>query len=328
MKISVVSEFRAGYSVGLEQSYARAFQRLGHSTTRHATPSSKTRIKGLQQVVELSTCLREQDALRREVLAASPDLVVVIKGVGILGRTVATWRAQGIRVVNVFPDNPFDAAGTNLVGRTLLGQFREVDTVFVHDRFAAGQLRQLGIPAEFIAFARDPEIHCIDSAPPSSPANPIVFIGNPDSERIRFLRAVQDLGLGLYGNWQWAGLAPDDPLMRCVQGGVQLGSDMVRVMRSARMSINILRRSQKTAHNMRTFETPACGVCSLSEDSVGVQEVIGSDTAAFFGTPAELRAVAMDLLKCPSEIDSLAERGLSMVARETYLERAKFILDS
>lgn len=327
MKITVVSEFRPGYHVGLEESYARAFESLGHVTTKVGVPRPGEMPRGVGQLAALATALQKQGQLRSRVEDSSPDLVVIVKGAGILGGTVRAWQQRGARVVNVFPDNPFDAAGVDLAGRTLFDQFRALDRLFVHDRFAVGQLVQMGIRADFIAFAHDPALHGPDKVGDVAPSDPIVFVGNPDGERIRYLRAIADLGLGVWGNWSWAKLAETDPLATCVRGGVQLGSDLVRVMRSARISINVLRNSQKTAHNMRTFETPACAVCSVSEDSVGVAELFEpDDEVVLFSSPDDLRNKVRRLLDSSSEPERIARAGRARVIAETYAKRASEIL--
>jgi hypothetical protein len=231
-----------------------------------------------------------------------------------------------LRVFNLFPDNPFEGAKVGLAARSLSAQYRAVDRMFVHDRFAVGQLRQLGIRTEFIAFARDPFIHRA-AGPSGQGPDPIVFVGNPDPERIRYLRAVADLGLGLYGQWEWARLPPGDPLLACVRGGVQLGAAMVRSLRSAHISLNILRRCQKTAHNMRSFESPASGVCTLSEASIGVQELFEAEReVALFRDPAELRAAALRLMAAPERRREIAQAGQARVEHETYAARARELL--
>ena len=155
----------------------------------------------------------------------------------------------------------------------------------------------------------------------------VVFVGNPDSERIRYLRAISDLGLGLFGQWEWAKLGRGDPLLQCVRGGVQRGDAMVRAMRKARISLNVLRQSQKTAHNMRTFEIPACGVCCVSEHTIGVAEMMqtGQDIETF-RTPTELREVVIRLLSSTQTIHALAASGHERVRTETYSKRAAEIL--
>lgn len=331
MKVAVVAAFVAGYDVGLESSYLRALEANGHETARISLSpvlgeEEKPWPRGLSQLQELRSYTRQQAALRQSVLDADPDLVLIIKGRGVFGDTVRAWRKHGLRVFNLFPDNPFEGAKVGLAARTLIDQYHTVERVFVHDRFAAGQLRQLGIRAEFIAFARDPFIHN-PVGPSGDGPDPVVFVGNPDAERIRYLRAIVDLGLGLYGAWDWARLRPDDPLLSCVRGGVQLGAAMVRTLRSAHVSLNILRRCQKTAHNMRSFESPACGVCTLSEASIGVQELFAPEhEVAMFRDPADLRAAVLRLLAAREVTAAIARAGQARVEHETYPARARELL--
>jgi len=331
MKVAIVSEFASNGDAGLENSYVRAFRARGHEVVA-ASLARKAHVlpRGLRQIEEVRDVHDGQPTLREQVMRAAPELVVLVKGRGVLAETVRAWRRTGLRVVNVFPDNPFEAAGVGVVGRMLLGQFRELDRMFVHDRFAVWQLKQMGIRADFIAFARDPSIHDLESAARSPfPSTPIVFVGNPDRERIRYLRAIADLGLSVYGSWARAPLAPDDPLRACVRGGAQLGRAMVQAVSSARLSINVLRHSQKTAHNMRTFETPACGVCCLSEASVGVQELMEPGReVALFRSPEDLRRTAVRLLASPAAIDDVARAGRARVEHETYAHRVDQVLAS
>ena len=102
---------------------------------------------------------------------------------------------------------------------------------------------------------------------------------------------------------------------------------MVRRMRSARVSINVLRNSQKTAHNMRTFEIPACGVCCLSESTVCVEELMAAGReVVLFRSPAELRARVVRLLANPHEVDDVAHAGFERVRDDTYERRAAEVL--
>jgi glycosyltransferase involved in cell wall biosynthesis len=208
-----------------------------------------------------------------------------------------------------------------------LALFRACNLVFVHDRFAVGQLQQLGIASEFLAFARDPLLHDRPLSASGDDASTIAFVGNPDQERIRYLRAIADLGLGLWGSRDWARLDPSDPLTACIRGGVIVGSDMARCLGHAKLSINILRQSQKTAHNMRTFDSPACGACTVSERTNGVLELMedGREVVTF-STPRELRESCLRLLADDETRTAIAEAGWQRVKEDTYARRAAQIV--
>ncbi|MDQ3776868.1 MAG: glycosyltransferase [Pseudomonadota bacterium] len=326
VRIAVVSEFRPDSDVGLDSTYARAFGALGHDVSRHGLHA----LRGEHVRFPSAAMMAAQAGLRDAVSALSPPLVVIVKGVGVMARTVEAWQRNGARVVNVFPDNPGEAVGAAPIGRTLPGQLKRLDRVFVHDRFAVGQLRRAGIRAEFMAFARDHEIHDPEFAGPRPPDHPeIVFVGNPDEERIRYLRAIADLPLGLWGRWSWARLPPGDPLAACIRGSVGNGKPMVSLLAHATLAINVMRRSQKTAHNMRTFENPACGACALSESTNAVLELMQDGVeVATFSTPEELRRVAIGLLGNDKRRRAIAEAGWQRVRSDTYQVRARKIIDA
>ena len=329
VKVAIVSDFREGYDVALEACYARAFKQLGADVNCVSVRQLVGECRGKVGLLTASArAMIAEPRVRAEVFAGSPDVVILVKATSVLARSVRRWRSAGLQVINVFPDNPFECMAIGGAGASLLEQFRACNRVFVHDRFAAGQLRQLGVQSEFLTFARDPSLHhpyvAVDPVP--HPPN-IAFVGNPDPERVTFLRAVADLGLGLWGHWDWANLSATDPLVRCVRGPDQMGHDMVRCLRGALLSINILRKSQKTAHNMRTFESPACGVCTLSERTNGVLELMKDGVEVVtFSTPVELRGAAIALLSDQSRRHAVADAGWARVQPETYEARAKELM--
>lgn len=337
MKIAIVSSFFtgneagiSGHEAGLEYSYARAFRELGHAIEEvRDTPKEVFRLpRRLSRISEWTNTRLYEAPLCKHVLDLNVELVLVIKGRGVTAEVVRRWRSAGLRVVNLMPDNPFEAASVGLGASGLLSQYRAVDLVLVHDRIAVGQLRECGIRSEFIAFARDPMLHHFDDSRGQSRAEfNVVFVGNPDPDRIRYLRNISDLGLAVFGSSDWLRLGNDDPLRNCVRGGPQHGSAMVATLRKSLMSVNIFRRSQKSAHNMRTFEGPSCGVCCISEYTIGVAEFMrqGQDTE-MFRSPKELREVVTRLLATPERIAEIAASGYERVANETYNKRAEQLL--
>jgi glycosyltransferase involved in cell wall biosynthesis len=328
VRVAFVSEFRNGYEAALEASYARAFSDAGHSVVRIATYPVLATFGNIPHLLTRGWPARLRQAeICAQVEAQQPELVVLIKAVGVLSSSVKRWRSKGSIVVNVFPGNPFEAARTSPGGLTLVEQLRSCNLVFVHDRFAVGQLRQLGIVSDFLAFARDPLLQDRSGPRQEQNASAIAFIGNPDAERIRYLRAVADLGLALWGNWDWAHLAPSDPLAGCIRGGVATGREMALHLGQAKISINVLRNSQKTAHNMRTFESPACGVCTVSERSNAVLELMedGREVVTF-SSPSELREACLRLLADDQTRATIAEYGWQRVKDDTYTRRAEQIV--
>ena len=160
MRIAVVSEFRPGYQVALEACYVRALRALGHEVTEVATFPALSPWPGVRGRLAGSLPARlHQAGVSRAVLEARPELVLLVKAVGVLAASVDAWARAGAVTINVFPDNPFEVMRLMPGGGSLLHQFRRCRAVFVHDRFAVGQLRLLGVPSRYLAFARDPGLH-------------------------------------------------------------------------------------------------------------------------------------------------------------------------
>jgi hypothetical protein len=330
MKIAIISEFRPAYTVAIEACYSRALVTLGNEISEVSTFPRLAPRGGIGWIWGAWPARVRQRDLNAAIRRISPDAIIVVKGVGILGTTIRRWKRAGMRVVNLFPDNPFDAMGATPFGPTLLDQLRACDRVFVHDRFAAGQLCQLGVRAEFIAFARDPALHdrsMVDGTASNHPK--IAFVGNPDPERVAYLRAIADLDLGLWGNWEWAQLRRGDPLAGCVKGAELMGQHMTTCLGAAQLSINILRRSQKTGHNMRTFESPASGTCTVSERSNAVLELMKDGVeVSTFASPQELRQICLRLLADGPLRAGVGEAGWRRVEGETYERRAAQLLEA
>jgi spore maturation protein CgeB len=326
MRIAVVSEFRPGYTVGLEYSYARGFRALGHSAFEIAVPPLATANSQFRRFIYSHWSIRQTRTFVARVLLSNPELIVVVKGEGLPQEAILQLRKAGARCVNVFPDNPFEAGVLVFPPNAIVRRFRAYNKVYVHDRFAVGQLRRLQIESTYIAFAHDPDVHQPATSLRSDTPRP-VFIGNPDEERIRYLRAVSDLGLEIWGNWAWAKLAAGDPLQQCVKGGVLVGHAYAAALGSSAIGINVLRHSQKTAHNMRTFELPACRACMLSERSIGVREHFQDGAEMLtFGNPKELRERVLQLLDNHALRHDLAAAGWARVQSQVYSERAQQIL--
>ena len=161
VRIVILSQFRAGDESGLEYSYARAFRELGHHVEQVSERGEYTYrfSKGLNQIEEWWRAKIHEKYLYETVIDADAELVVVVKGQSVSANIVRKWRLAGLRVINLFPDNPFEAAAMGLIAHQLLAQYNAMDLVLVHDRIAVGQLRERGVCSEFIAFARDPNLH-------------------------------------------------------------------------------------------------------------------------------------------------------------------------
>jgi spore maturation protein CgeB len=93
------------------------------------------------------------------------------------------------------------------------------------------------------------------------------------------------------------------------------------------ISINVLREQNRFSHNMRSYESLACGAFTLSQRSPELVQLFrDGEEVVFFGTREELRDQVACWLPRDSERRRIARAGLDRVTNDTYAERARTIL--
>jgi spore maturation protein CgeB len=268
-------------------------------------------------------------AVRARARAVKPDAVIVIKGQELRPATLEAVRAEtGAALVNWNTDNPFNPLNTS---RDLLACIPLYDCCFIWGRFLLEQLRQAGARrAEYLPFAYNPALHRPVPDAPRHGAR-VVFAGSPDAARLPLLRRVADLDLGLWGN-HWDRLPPGDALRACWRG-VAEGAGLAPVLSAGEIALNFVRAQNGPAHNMRTFEAPACGAFLLASRTEEQVEFLGEGEAAgaaFFESAEELREKAEYYLAHSGERQAIALRGCERITggRHTYRDRMERVLDT
>lgn len=331
----------------MTESVVRGFEHLGCTVTlvpmtnwrpRVYSPRVRgtgllTRVAGVLALPWLEGALVE--ALRR----ARPDVVLLLK-TDDLHRTTyrAIRRFTGARLAAFHPDDPFPrrtgwTRAPSTHPRSVL-QMREVDTYFVWSRAFEQRAVQRGARSvRYVPFACDPVLHGGTNGPDALPADrtfAATFVGNWDLERERVFTplAASGLGLRLFGTSDWR-FRCTQPLLRSAwEGAPAMGEAMVRVVRSTKVNINVLRLQNKDACNMRTFEIPCCGGFMLHERSRDLPALFKPGVECDdFGTPEELVMKVRYYLERDSLREEIAARGKLASERHTYAHWAWRILD-
>jgi spore maturation protein CgeB len=117
-------------------------------------------------------------------------------------------------------------------------------------------------------------------------------------------------------------------LTRATFGPAAYGPDLARTLARGTISLNVMRRQNAGSHNMRSFESPACGAFTLSQRTPELTALFaeGEEIACFEGD-AELRErVAQWLVDGPTRT-RVAHAGYERVREDTYARRASTILE-
>ncbi len=342
--IAVVSVDAPG---GLGASVCRGFEALGVRATLAPYPNwiptwRGRRFRGagqLNRALGLAGRPAAEARLLYTLARMRPDLVLIIKCDDLHASVYPLLRrAAGAPLVAFHPDDPFNQGTLVRPGpanRRAVDQLRAVDLYLVWshalvDKCRAHGARRVG----YLPFACDPQLHprvdALSDAQRAELGADLVFIGNWDKERERWLgpvAAAPDIDLAIWGNEYWSSRCRDDNVRRAWRGRPLVGDEQGAVVRAAKLNLNILRLQNKDATNMRTFEVPVMGGCMLHERSAELGEFFAvGEACEDFGDPEELVAKVRALKGADARREAMAEAAYQRAQSHTYAHRAEQIL--
>ena len=331
MRVLILGEDAPG---GLMGSYARAFAELGIETRTfclaraYESAFPYMRFRALRRVAEPVLLSMFNENVTRELSGIEADLVLVIKGHRLSATTVDRIReSSGAPVVNFYPDDPFSEERSNRLayGPNVLAVY---DACFTFARHLLPHYERAGAQqAHYLPFARDPSLH----APPASaspPAFDIVFVGNLDADRVRFLDAIaRDYRVVVVGERTTAEVPRGSALARATFAPAAYGKDLGQALARGAISLNVMRPQNAGSHNMRSFESPACGAFTLSQRTAELTELfVEGEQVVCFSDVDELREAVARWLPDARARSAIAAAGFARVRDDTYARRASEML--
>ncbi|MEO8192486.1 MAG: glycosyltransferase [Gemmatimonadales bacterium] len=314
-------------SVGI--SFADAFRSLGWTVDYFPLSAAGATHSGLLARARARLASRIDEATVDRRLAAeaqrlNPDLSLVIKGHRLSAETISTMRRASSRgVANFYPDDPFSAAAVN---RVSIEALREYSSCFIFAEHLLPAYKSAGVKqAHYLPFARDPGLH----APPQDPKPEFdaVFVGNLDRDRVAWLESIADYKLAVFGHQTKSAIPPRSRLNEARFFRPVFGRDLAEALGRGRVSLNFMRRQNSGSHNMRSFESPACGAFTLSQRTPELTQLFADGVEIdTFATTQELRDRLAGSLSDPGRRRRIADNGFRRVEHDTYARRAETIL--
>jgi spore maturation protein CgeB len=260
----------------------------------------------LQGYRELNRALVEQAA------AFSPDLILIGKGSCFAASTLrAVKAATGATLVNWATDDPFNRADSS---RDLLESIPVYDLYVCTKRAVVPDVIAAGCAcASYVRFGYKPEVHFPEPAANEDEKSKfscdVMFAGGCDEDRAPYfaalVRALPDVKLHLYGGY-WDRVRE----LRSYARGFAVARDYRLAVAGAKIAANLVRRSNRDDHVMRTFEIPACGGFMLAERSATHSELFADgEEAAFFSSPEEFTAQVKSYLARDAAREQIAVAG-------------------
>lgn len=332
MRVLILGEDAAG---GLTASYARGFAELGARVQTYclarafarASPVIRTRL--LRRAAEPMLLAAFNEQVARDLRSADADLVLVLKGHRLHAHTIAALRDRtGAPVVSFYPDDPFSPERSNRLayGPDTLVAY---DACFTFAQHLIPEYRRVGVQAvHYLAFARDPALHR-PVVPPSASEFDVLFVGNLDADRVRALEPLAaSHRVAVFGERTTTVVPRRSALARAVFGPPAYGPELARTLARGAISLNVMRRQNARSHNMRSFESPACGAFTLSQRTEELPALFAEgEEIACFGTREELGETVRRWLGDARGRARVARAGYDRVRDDTYARRANTILE-
>ena len=332
MRVLILGEDAPG---GITASYARGFAELGVQVATFCLarayasvlPMFRTRV--LRRIAEPMLITAFNEHVVRALRGTEADMVLVVKGHRLTGSTIDAIREHAdAPVVNFYPDDPFSHERSNKLanGRNVLASY---DACFTFARHLIPQYELAGArTVHYLPFARDPELH----SPPTRAIRPdfdVVFVGNLDEQRVQCLEAIaDDYDVAVFGERVHAAIPRGSPLHRATLGPAAYGAKLSETLALGAISLNVMRLQNANSHNMRSFESPACGAFTLSQRTPELIELFAeNDEIACFDSVDSLRDAMARWLPDRHGRTAIARAGYERVRDDTYARRACVMLE-
>lgn len=228
------------------------------------------------------------------------------------------------------PDSPFETLNSS---NFLIRSIPVYDCHFIWSKYLMCQLLEHGArKVEWLPFAFDPDLHpqvTLSTEDKIKYGSDMVFIGTWDREREYLLESLVGWNLAVWGN-DWDRLTRGSPLKKLVRDNAKYGIELVKILRSSKIVLNILRNQNEGSHNMRTFETTGCGAFLLTPRTQEQSEFFNEDTEiACYSNIDELNTQIKKWLDKDNERLHMGKLAQQKVLRDhTYSCRMKKILDT
>ncbi len=324
----------------LTNSLCRAFSKLGcdvrlfNEGELYMGSSILTRNRYTNRVLWKYLATSLNDLLIETIQTYKPDLLIVLKGFFIKPKTLKKINDTSSTILfNFNPDNPFNTSQRGSTNGWIVKSIPIYDAYLTWGKLLLDPIRRAGAKrVEYLPFAGDAEYYYpvkITKEDKGAYSSDVVFVGNWDEEREKWLSNLEGFNFAIWGEWYWKTRCKNKFLRKCWRAHPAYGKEMAKTYLSSKINLNILRVQNKRAHNMKTFEIPACGGFMLHERSDEVLELFeeGKDVACF-STPQELKEKINYYLNHEEERMQMAKAAHKKTAiRYTYLCRAKRILE-
>jgi len=276
-----------------------------------------------------------QERLISEIARLKPAILLILKGFYYSPEAIARIkRLNPAPVLMHFnPDNSFNTWHFGNSNQWIRDSIPLYDIHLTWGEFLIPKLRSAGAKKAFhLPFACDPDLHYpvdLTEADLAEYGADVAFVGSWDKEREWWLSHILDYQLTIWGNgWQKAAKSIQEKWKK----KEVIGDVFSKVSCASKINLNFIRKQNIPAHNMRTFEIPACSGFMLSTRTIEQNKIWSEgEEIGCFSNPQELRTMLDQYLRDNQLRSVMANRAHNICyQKNSYTIRARqvdFIVD-
>lgn len=257
------------------------------------------------------------------------DLIIFFKSIFLDLKTLKKIKSINGKAtyINIFPDDPYIVENPIISNKNFLKTINEFDFFCIWSKKILKKLKKefkskfIYLPFGFDSFSIPKNKKNLKKKERKKEIN---FIGTFDNERLNILDSIKIKKKIYGGNWY--------KLYRTKLSNAEVGShiygyDIFKLMNTSAISLNILRKQNYSAHNMRTFEIPANNGLMLTTRSNDQNEFFKENKACYmYSSNKELNMKIKLILENPKKAEKVRKLGNFIVKKHTYINRVKFLL--
>lgn len=322
----------------LSMSYYRAFKKLGLEVSIFDDEKTFQSFLNIDNRYIYRFCWRWfslliQKKFMKEIKREKPDTILVIKGQLIQPYSLKKIKNEFPNIVlcNLNPDNPFNTWHYGNSNHLIIKSIPLYDIYFIWGKFLIQKLKKAyAQQVEYLPFGYDPELHYpieVTNEEKEYYGSDISFIGSWDKEREWWLSYLLDYNLKIWGDhWEKASKKIQQrwTRIRVVE------EDYSKVCNASKINLNFIRKQNGSAHNMRTFEIPACKgfmISNRTDEQMGIFEE--KKEADYFNNLNELKNKIDYYLIREKQITEIKDASYKRLKQDknSYEDRAKVIIE-
>jgi spore maturation protein CgeB len=319
-----VGIFGLNYENNLENFYISAFKKLRYENIKFFKNNNffyfycilkKIKSKYLFAIFYFFQNLK----LKKFIYKNNLKTLIIFKGIELNENSYKIIKKKNITLVNIYTDDPFNFSSSATSSINVIKNIKNYDVFCIWSKKIKKKLESKYKKNRFyyLPFGYSDENHRFKKKTVEN--KKISFIGSFDQLRYNILKRVKRK-VDIYGNG-WPSFKKHK-IHKYIKN-----KKLSEVIAQSNICLNILKKQNLGAHNMRTFEIPSMKGLMLTTRSYEQNKFFPENKASLmFENTEELNKKIEYIFIHPKKIKKIKSKGFLIAKKHSYLERLKSVI--